>query len=186
MEVDKHRPDNGSFVLVSGPSRGGKSAWAESLLRNEALVTYVATSPDFPEDTNWQERLNRHRRQRPPEWNLIESGPNLTESLSAIREPGALLIDSLGGFVGQHLDQSSEAWNERRDALVQQLSVMSQTRVLVIEETGWGVVPSTKVGGLFRDRLGETAQLLQTEADDSWLVIQGRAINIQSLGVPVR
>ena len=100
MVEDNHRLDKGSFVLVNGPSRGGKSAWAESLLRHEPLVTYVATSPNFPEDANWQERLNRHRRQRPPEWNLIESGPNLPKALAEIREPGALLIDSLGGFVG--------------------------------------------------------------------------------------
>ena len=59
---------------------------------------------------------------------------------------------------------------------------MPQTRVLVIEETGWGVVPPTRIGGLFRDRLGALAQCLQTQADQSWLVLQGRAINLGELG----
>ena len=59
---------------------------------------------------------------------------------------------------------------------------MPQTRVLVAEETGWGVVPATAIGGLFRDRLGELTQRLQSIADDSWLVVQGRAINLRDLG----
>ena len=44
---------------------------------------------------------------------------------------------------------------------------MHQFRVLVIEETGWGLVPPTAIGGLFRDRLGLLAERLNTLADDS-------------------
>ena len=62
---------------------------------------------------------------------------------------------------------------------------MHQFRVLVIEETGWGLVPPTAIGGLFRDRLGSLAERLNTLADDSWLVIQGRALNLHQLGQPV-
>ena len=48
------------------------------------------------------------------------------------------------------------------------------TVVIVIEETGWGVVPATAIGGTFRDRQGELAQVLERHADASWLVVQGR------------
>ena len=58
---------------------------------------------------------------------------------------------------------------------------MQQTCVLVIEETGWGVVPPTRIGGRFRDRLGSLAQRLDQEADSAWLVLQGRAIDLHSL-----
>ena len=62
---------------------------------------------------------------------------------------------------------------------------MGQTCVLVIEETGWGVVPPTAIGGLFRDRLGALAQRLDRQAVASWLVVQGRALDLHALGVPV-
>jgi adenosylcobinamide kinase/adenosylcobinamide-phosphate guanylyltransferase len=31
------------LILVSGPSRGGKSRWAESLLAEDPCVIYIAT-----------------------------------------------------------------------------------------------------------------------------------------------
>ena len=56
------------------------------------------------------------------------------------------------------------------------------TFVLVIEETGWGVVPPTRIGGLFRDRLGSLAQALDRVANAAWLVLQGRALDLHGLG----
>ena len=52
----------------------------------------------------------------------------------------------------------------------------------MIEETGWGVVPPTRIGGLFRDRLGSLAQALDRVADGAWLVLQGRALDRHALG----
>ena len=62
-----------------------------------------------------------------------------------------------------------------------QLVAMGQTCVVVIEETGWGVVPPTRIGGCFRDRLGFLAQRLDREADAAWLVLQGRAVDLHAL-----
>ena len=61
----------------------------------------------------------------------------------------------------------------------------SKPVVIVIEETGWGVVPSTAIGGKFRDRQGELAQELERHASASWLVVQGRALDLHALGVAV-
>ena len=37
----------------------------------------------------------------------------------------------------------------------------------------------------FRDRQGELAQVLERHADASWLVVQGRAVDLHSIGVAV-
>lgn len=187
VEVD---PGNSKarFILVTGPSRSGKSRWAESLVAGHRQVTYVATSPSRPEDSGWQQRIRRHRERRPSHWSLVESGPDLSAALQGLgtaKADGAVLIDALGGFVAAHLDQSESDWRQCSDDLSAALASMAQTRVLVVEETGWGVVPPTAIGGLFRDRLGQLGQRLMAEADDSWLVIQGRAINLHQLGQPV-
>jgi adenosylcobinamide kinase/adenosylcobinamide-phosphate guanylyltransferase len=50
--------------------------------------------------------------------------------------------------------------------------------VLVVEETGWGVVPPTAIGGLFRDRLGALHQQLMRHAGAAWLVLGGRALDL--------
>ena len=177
-----------SFVIVTGPSRGGKSRWAESLVADFAEVVYVATSASRPDDSNWQERIRQHRDRRPAHWRLVESGPDLAAHLLTLA-PGsaeqAVLIDALGGFVAAHLDRDSRQWNDACDGLCDAIAGMHQFRVLVIEETGWGLVPPTAIGGLFRDRLGLLAERLNTLADDSWLVIQGRALNLHQLGQPV-
>ena len=173
------------LILVCGPSRGGKSRWAESLLCNDVLVTYVATAAQRLDDDDWQLRLDLHRQRRPKHWRLIESGADLCGALATIGPEQSVLIDALGGFVAWHLDQTEQQWHKQAQALLKQLLSMPQPRVLVAEETGWGVVPPTKVGGLFRDRLGGLSEQIQRHADQSWLVIQGRAINLQALGCPV-
>ena len=57
--------------------------------------------------------------------------------------------------------------------------------LLVVEETGWGVVPPTAIGGLFRDRLGALQQALMAQASGAWLVVAGRAIDLMQLGQAV-
>jgi adenosylcobinamide kinase/adenosylcobinamide-phosphate guanylyltransferase len=170
------------LILVSGPSRSGKSRWAEHLLGHHPAVTYVATSDPRPEDASWQERLRLHRQRRPEAWQLLECGPALASGLKTVGLDRALLVDSLGGFVAWHLELAESQWH----ATVQDLLTALQTRkppvVLVIEETGWGLVPPTAIGGLFRDRLGALAQHLEGLASRSWLVVQGRAIDLHQVG----
>ena len=169
------------LVLVSGPSRGGKSRWAEHLMSGEVEVTYVATAPDRPADQDWQNRLELHRQRRPSHWHLLETGAELTTALRTIPQHSSVLIDALGGFVACHLDDADQVWNKCCDELILQLAAMDQTCVVVIEETGWGVVPQTRIGGCFRDRLGSLAQRLDREADAAWLVMQGRAVDLHAL-----
>ena len=176
---------DGSLILVSGPSRGGKSRWAESLLTNDPFVIYVATGMKRDDDSAWVERLRIHRERRPSHWSLLEPGPDLIQSLQTIEPRQSVLVDSLGGFVATHLDMDGPAWTKHSDDLITTLAHLSSKCVVVIEETGWGVVPATQIGGLFRDRLGQIAQQLDQIADLSWLVLQGRAVDLCAISHPV-
>jgi len=44
------------------------------------------------------------------------------------------------------------------------------------------VVPSTAVGGVFRDRLGALQQRLMPHCNAAWLVVSGRALDLLRLG----
>ena len=173
----KHR-----LILVSGPARSGKSRWAEQLLHNQPVVTYIATAAARPEDEEWQARLELHRQRRPGHWGLAESGGELVEVVESLAPGQSVLIDALGGFVAHHLELDQTAWNLLCERLISSITASQCTCVVVIEETGWGVVPPTRIGGVFRDRLGALAQKLDAVADDAWLVVQGRALDLHALG----
>lgn len=173
------------LILVSGPSRGGKSRWAEHLVKRCSCVSYIATSAARPEDASWQERLRLHRERRPSDWNVVESGPDLVSALASVPSHHTLLVDALGAFTAAHLDCSADEWSLMETALITALRDRVRPVVMVVEETGWGVVPATVIGGLFRDRQGRLAQQLEHCAAQSWLVVQGRALDLHALGLSV-
>ena len=170
------------LILVSGPARSGKSRWAEHLLHHHPVVTYIATAATRPDDRDWQMRLEAHRKRRPDHWSVAESGPALVNVIDNLAPGQSVLIDALGGFVAHHLDLTAPEWDHLCEQLIASIRSSHCTFVLVIEETGWGVVPPTRIGGLFRDRLGSLAQALDRVADGAWLVLQGRALDLHALG----
>ena len=171
-----------SLILVSGPARSGKSRWAEHLLDHHPVVTYIATAAARPDDLDWQKRLVAHRQRRPEHWCVVESGAELVKVIDDLAPGQSVLIDALGGFVAHHLDLKTSEWELLCERLIASITSSHCTVVLVIEETGWGVVPPTRIGGLFRDRLGSLAQALDRVANAAWLVLQGRALDLHALG----
>jgi adenosylcobinamide kinase / adenosylcobinamide-phosphate guanylyltransferase len=174
------------LTLVSGPSRGGKSRWAEHLAAQSGLaVVYLATGPSLPDDPSWQERLQRHRQRRPPQWGCREVGGELAAALDGLEANQLGLVDSLGTWVAAHLDLEPEAWMSCCHGLTTAIDRCAAPLVVVCEETGWGVVPATAAGSRFRDRLGAIQQELQGRSQAAWLVLQGRAIDLLAFSQPV-
>tara|TARA_Y100001968_G_scaffold113737_1_gene103137 strand:+ start:5651 stop:6199 length:549 start_codon:yes stop_codon:yes gene_type:complete len=172
------------LTLVSGPSRGGKSSWAEYLISKHNSVTYIATSSNY-NDSTWKERIEIHKKRRPKSWNLIEDPSNLEESIKSINKNNSILIDSLGGFVYKYIDLNCEDWNRKVESFIYCLKEDKRYIIIVIEETGWGIIPHTSIGNIFRDRIGSLSQKLESISNQSWLVIQGRAINLKKISLPV-
>ncbi|MFM7314151.1 MAG: bifunctional adenosylcobinamide kinase/adenosylcobinamide-phosphate guanylyltransferase [Cyanobium sp.] len=175
-----------SFTVICGPSGGGKSRWAEHLAHGSGKpVVYLATGPLLPEDPDWQCRLERHRRRRPSGWRCQEVGGELSAAIDALAPDETALIDSLGTWVSAWLDTSAEHWSRLSGQLVTSLLHCRASVLLVSEEVGWGVVPSSAQGCLFRQRLVDLVQQLMPHAQGVWLVVAGRAIDLQVLGRPV-
>lgn len=172
--------------LISGPAGGGKSRWAEHLAEISGQpVVYLATGPHRPDDSAWQERLRRHRERRPPHWVCREVGADLAAALAEQSSDQLALVDSLGTWVAAHLERSPQEWERLSRELLAVLARPGGPVLIVVEECGWGVVPATALGGLFRERLAAIQQQLASEASASWLVLQGRALDLQRLGQAV-
>ncbi|MFM7360540.1 MAG: bifunctional adenosylcobinamide kinase/adenosylcobinamide-phosphate guanylyltransferase [Cyanobium sp.] len=172
--------------MISGPSGGGKSRWAEALAERSGLsVVYLATGPLLPDDDDWQRRLHRHRQRRPGHWQCREVQGNLADGLAELRAGQIALVDSLGTWVAAHLDQEDPAWQQECDRLLAVMLAAPAPLLLVCEETGWGVVPASAAGARFRDRLARLQRELGVHCRACWLVLQGRAIDLVASGQPV-
>ena len=157
------------IVLVLGGARSGKSEVAEGLCR--APVTYLATA--VVRDADMAARVARHRERRPEAWETVEAGPaDVVDAVRTAAEPGTtLLLDSLTTWVAEAPDFTVDG-----PALCAALQGRGGTCVVVSDEVGLGVHPSTEVGRRFRDRLGELNRAVAEAADRVLLVVAGRVL----------
>ena len=179
-----------SVTLVLGGARSGKSRYAEGLLRSHPAVTYVAPGavPDGS-DPEWAERISLHQARRPARWSTLET----TELAGVIRTAQhPVLIDCLSTWL-THLIDDIDAWGDRGRAtshveketvrLLDALGCATVDVVLVTNEVGCSVVPSSASGRMFRDDLGRLNAAVSAVSDHVALVIAGRVLDLS--GCPV-
>lgn len=174
------------LILVTGPSRSGKSEWAEALASQSGKsVTYVATSICDRKDGEWLARIAQHQSRRPQTWATLEVPVDLAAALQTGLEHQCLLVDSLGTWLANILEQSPSVWQQSLAELVAASQTSAADLIFVAEEVGWGVVPAYPLGRTFRDRLGELVRHLVAIADDTYLVTAGHVLNLRQLGTPL-
>lgn len=172
------------MILVTGPARSGKSEWAELLAQQTGKpVTYVATAQRDPTDIEWNARIEVHRSRRHADWTTLEVPIDLAEIVSS--RSGCLLVDSLGTWVANLLEEDDLTWNQTQETFLQSLERAAAEVILVAEETGWGVIPAYPLGRKFRDRLGMLVRRVGAIADPVYLVTGGHALNLSALASPL-
>ena len=175
------------LILVTGPARSGKSEWAERLAKNSGRsVIYIATSRLDPADQEWQSRIQNHQVRRPPEWKTVEVPVELATTLQQVSRPDTcILVDSLGTWLANILEQQEEDWQKTVEDLITTLAQTPGQIIFVAEETGWGVVPAYPTGRRFRDRLGTLARKIGEISNPVYLVAGGHVLNLSQLGSPL-
>ncbi|WP_280182795.1 bifunctional adenosylcobinamide kinase/adenosylcobinamide-phosphate guanylyltransferase [Nocardia cyriacigeorgica] len=168
-------------TLVLGGARSGKSAYAESLVAG-GPVRYIATAIPDPSDTDFAERIAKHRERRPADWETVENAD--TATVLADPFPGATLIDDLGTWLTARID-AHDAWEQPRgtvspdtDALVAAVTAYDHRLVIVSPEVGMGVIPATRSGRLFRDEIGTLNQRLAQVCDEAVLIVAGLPLRL--------
>ena len=159
------------ITLVLGGARSGKSAVGEEMTASlPQPVTYVATL-QVGDDPDLAARVEAHRARRPPEWRTVEAGVELPDVLRDVR--GSVLVDSLGPWVGAAGGAVSHT-----ESLCTALRQRHGDTVVVSEEVGLSVHPSTEAGRRFRDALGVLNQAVAELADEVVLVVAGRTLRL--------
>jgi adenosylcobinamide kinase/adenosylcobinamide-phosphate guanylyltransferase len=168
------------ILLVLGGARAGKSRFA--LRRAQTLggdaVTFIATArrgdPDF------DDRIARHRADRPAPWTTIES-TDLAAAVAAAAPDTVVLVDCLTLWVAAALEDQvplEQLWPEVESALRRRVRPV----ILVSNEVGTGVHPEQPVGLRFRDGLGWVNQQAAAAADEVAFMVAGLPIRLKSPG----
>ena len=155
-----------------GGARSGKSAVAERLAGGGGgggTVTYVATG----DAAAMPERVALHRARRPPAWTTVET-VDLVAVVAATG--GTVLVDSLTAWVA-----AAPGFSVDVEGLCGALSARAGDAVVVSDEVGLGVHPSTEAGRAFRDALGLVNQAVAAVADEVLLVVAGRALRLEAV-----
>jgi len=184
-----------SLVVLTGAVRSGKSAGAETLAAARGLPVVVAVA-GWDGDTEMQRRIAAHQISRPEDWRTMVVGTD-PGWISEVPLDTVLLLDCLATLVGtiaweevgaaEVADASQEARAARRaEAVVSALAGRGGDTVVVTNEAGWGVIPPTAAGRLFRDVLGRANRMLVEASDVAYLVVAGRFLDLKIVdGVPV-
>lgn len=167
------------ITLLLGGARSGKSQVAERLAAKlPGPVTYLATAGVAQDDPDHVGRVAAHRARRDPSWTTIEAGPDLVAVLAATS--GTVLVDSLGTWLTATCLVGPEPFTlaPDTDGLRAALLGRAGDAVLVSEEVGLGVHPSSDMGRRFRDLLGAVNLAVAEVADVVHLVVAGRLLTL--------
>ena len=158
------------LTLVLGGARSGKSRYGEGLIA--ALPppwTYVATAEAL--DAEMAERIAAHRARRGPQWHTIEAPRDVAAALAKC-ETTPILVDCLTLWLSNHLLADADIDLEMA-RLDDALTAAKTPIVLIANEVGSGIVPSTALGRRFRDQQGLLNQRIAACAERVILTVAG-------------
>ncbi len=177
------------LILVLGGARSGKSTYAlDYAKKNGKNVVFVATG--IASDESMAKRIERHKSERPSNWTTIEASRNIAKSLKEVKtDPDIVIIDCLTTLSGNLIINISEPVDETSAfsaikpeivGIVEAWKSMNATFLVISNEVGLGVVPTTSLGCTYRDALGRANQSLASYATDVVLMVAGILLIVKS------
>jgi adenosyl cobinamide kinase/adenosyl cobinamide phosphate guanylyltransferase len=169
-----------ALTLLLGGARSGKSRLAVRIAaRSRGPVTVIATGE--ARDGEMRERIERHRRSRPPDWQVIEEPLDVESVLSSVAPEACLLIEDLTLWTSNLLlagwpDEEIHRRNREAASIV---SSRQAPTIAVSNEVGSGIVPTDAMARRYRDLLGEVNRWWAEAADHCALVVAGRILPLR-------
>jgi adenosylcobinamide kinase/adenosylcobinamide-phosphate guanylyltransferase len=177
--------------VVTGPVRSGKSRVALDLALKTGRPVVVAVG-GRADDEEMARRIRQHQADRPGDVRVIEVDAD-PAWVAVVPAEACLLVDCLGTVLGLGMVDlmpddaevapagAEERADSRAQALVDALLARGGDTVVVGNEVGWGIVPATPLGRLFRDVNGRAMRVLVEAADVAVLVVAGRCIDLKKM-----
>ena len=184
------------ITLVLGGARSGKSSFAQQIAwqRGGYDVIYLATA--LSGDEEMAARIKDHRQNRPIEWKTIEEPLQVSKIFSALPSGQVVVLDCLTILISNILLREAEAGptdfdfaatgNEKEIFLeIEMMLKHSREKkldlIMVSNEVGQSLVPTYRLGRLYRDVVGRANQLLAGVAGQVYLLYAGLPVEIKEL-----
>ena len=166
---------NSFLHFVLGGSRSGKSRHAEALAVASGMpVCFVATYATEIVDEEMRARIAQHRSRRPSHWSTRENRFDLQNQVLE-SENALLLVDSVTLWLSYHLMQgrTPEPILADLEESLQTARKLGRAVILVSDEVGMGLVPTTQEGRIFCDLCGSANQMITQYATKVEFVVAG-------------
>ncbi len=158
--------------LILGGARSGKSRYALArACQSPGPIVFLATAQAL--DAEMRARIARHQAERPRSWTTVEEPFDLVPACRRLR--ALTLIDCLTLWVSNRLlrGDADEAILSGADELAKLIAERTRSLILVSNEVGQGVHPTTQVGLRFSDLMGSVNQRVAAAADRVTLMVAG-------------
>jgi adenosylcobinamide kinase/adenosylcobinamide-phosphate guanylyltransferase len=165
-------------ILILGGARSGKSLFAQKLApRYGEDVLFVATAS--ARDEEMRERIEKHRKARPKGWRTLEVTTGVGKGLTGSKS-GVVILDCITLLVSNLIEERTPEAKVKREIheLIRAIDDYS-TFIIVSNEVGTGLVPTSKTGRDYRDLLGWANQQLAKRADEVYLMVAGIPLRIK-------
>ena len=170
------------LVFLVGGARSGKSRLAQQLaLQSGGPVTFIATGE--PRDEEMEERIGRHRTERPSTWRTIEESLDLLAALRSAGPEDCVIVDCLTLWVSNLLHAGRPAADVLAMSVecARQAAERRRATIVVSNEVGLGIVPANELARIYRDVLGSVNSVFADAASRAALVVAGRAVELHPL-----
>jgi adenosylcobinamide kinase / adenosylcobinamide-phosphate guanylyltransferase len=167
------------LVVLLGGARSGKSRLAVALAAERSeQVTVLATAEAL--DAEMRERIAAHRAGRPNTWDTIEEPLALETALAAVPSARTLVVDCVSLWVANLLERGDVPADVLAAAgrVARIAAGRTSLTIVVSNEVGLGIVPSSPLGRTYRDLLGSVNAVWVDAADEAVLVVAGRALRL--------
>ncbi len=163
------------LIFITGGARSGKSHFALELAQRFAgQKGYLATAQALDEEM--AERIQRHKRNRPKDWQTLEEPLQVAKVLKEwAGHFSVLLIDCLTLWISNSMMAKWSAKKILREAdrLLEVSQTMKGTVIIVSNEVGLGIVPDNPSARIFRDLSGLIHQKVSQQADEVYFMVSG-------------
>lgn len=169
------------IILITGGQRSGKSTYAQELaLSLSANPVYLATSAVWDEEH--RQRIERHKRDRGPEWTNVEE---LTDIQNVDVSGRVVVIDCVTlwatNFFMANDGDVEDTLNQLKERFIQ-FTAQGAIFIFVTNEIGLGGISSNDLQRRFTDLIGWMNQFIARAADEVVLMVSGMAVKIKEVG----
>lgn len=174
----------GKLTFISGGARSGKSTFA---INKAAIygpdVAFIATAPYLDEDM--EQRIKKHKEDRPSDWVTIEQELNVLKVLSECSNRFRLVIIECLTLWVSNLILNEKPEDEiyfMANMLIEEIKSSEFDTIVVASEVGQGVCPDNALALIFRDIAGRVNQIFANKADDVYYMVSGIPMKIKENG----